>query len=532
MHGSFKRLILLISLTGFVSSTSFSFAWFDQDPIPERTTVQIQSYKAHEWWLLTWAEDELACKVFSEYDGLPALSDVQMSCETEVYQTWVEQPVCEAASEGGDVAGCEGYYLYYIGAHAAEREVVVELPPASVSVFLAGCQSAGSQSNCADIPALRLVGQEPLTDQRITQVNYRWRGTDRECEAALCDVPLSKTKTQGEIITFWADSSFGDSSEEFEALVRAQEGEYGWQVDVLSSQWTGVQPAALAQNWQSLPAAGEPPEWLGYPTVVELVTQQPFQYLAGRLIEHGVADASVCADRGLLFGGYASTCGLEQAGEELMEWQNQFDEKIVLVAQQNRISPQLLKNIIAQESQFWPGEYTISPHEYGLGRLTQEGADTLLMWNDEFYTDFCTQVLSGRTCVSDYTELESGYQAMLRGALIGRIDVTCAECQYGVDLGRIAFGIEVIADALLANGRQAGQMIANLTGDKAGVHSSYEDLWRFTLVNYNAGPGCLGEAMRAALAEALPLDWESVAANLKGDCRNAIDYVEKVTQNR
>jgi len=50
----------------------------------------------------------------------------------------------------------------------------------------------------------------------------------------------------GSTIEFWADSSYGDSSEHYTAMVRVVDsgvspapGGSGWYVDVISTQWVG-----------------------------------------------------------------------------------------------------------------------------------------------------------------------------------------------------------------------------------------------------------------------------------------------------
>lgn len=74
------------------------------------------------------------------------------------------------------------------------------------------------------------------------------------------------------------------------------------------------------------------------------------------------------------------------------------------------------------------------------------------------------------------------------------------------------------------------QIFLNLTGNKAGSSSSYDDLWRLTLVNYNAGPGCLTEALRTAIRANQMLDWPHVSGNLAGVCASAVDYVAHIAQ--
>src|SRR4030095_8995519 len=118
----------------------------------------------------------------------------------------------------------------------------------------------------------------------------------------------------------WAYSSYGDSSEIFDALVRVAQRNEGdpdqsfWYVDVLSDQWAGVPLASCVRDWGILPPIGGPPEWISTPTQSEkLGTDIPYTYLAANLIATGAVDASSCADDGLLPDGGASTCGMEVA---------------------------------------------------------------------------------------------------------------------------------------------------------------------------------------------------------------------------
>ena len=83
---------------------------------------------------------------------------------------------------------------------------------------------------------------------------------------------------------------------------------------------------------------------------------------------------------------------------------------------------------------------------------------------------------------------------------------------------------------MLANCEQAGRIVWNVSGDAHGEAASYEDLWKFTLVYYNAGPGCLGEAVQITAGKNQTFEWENVAANLNGICSLAADYVEDISQ--
>jgi hypothetical protein len=521
------------------------------DPPAKRQATIIQSYTEHEWWLLAWADNSLACKIALDAEGIPGLSEVQSVCSSEVYMLWLEQPACSAAASGQEASSCKGYYLFYAGSHQAQRETVVELPPASASVNLRGCSQSNYEITCPLLPSLLIQSVEPLPEYFITQVNYQidappnFEDGSGACEGAICEVQLSLTSTVGVRMTFWADSSFGDSSEKHEVLFRVKPtGDGQWEVQILGDEGLGIRDEsseqdrvsvyrnqAMSVQWQAFPPLGGNPSWLAYPSDASgLTSSEPFQYLAGQLILAGTVDISACSDGGVLGNGYASQCGLEQAMGKVIEWQNRFDARIFEIASRHDLSPQLLKNIIARESQFWPGLYAPSPLEYGIARLTETGTDTLFRWNDGFYAEFCSQILWDEMCVSGYDNLAKVYQEMLRGALATRVNVYCEPCQYGFDLGRVDFGIEMLAQSLLANAAQVEQIFVNLTGEKAGASSSYEDLWRFTLVNYNAGPGCLAAALKATVKGHAELNWVNVSANLVGGCQDAIGYVENIAK--
>jgi hypothetical protein len=83
---------------------------------------------------------------------------------------------------------------------------------------------------------------------------------------------------------------------------------------------------------------------------------------------------------------------------------------------------------------------------------------------------------------------------------------------------------------MLANCGQAGQLVRNFTGGAPGNSATYEDLWKFTLVNYNAGPGCLGEALDATLIANQPFTWENLSSRLTPACVGARDYVNEISR--
>ncbi len=260
-----------------------------------------------------------------------------------------------------------------------------------------------------------------------------------------------------------------------------------------------------------------------------MASDEPYSYLAGRLIAHQVVDASECPANGLETNGYANACGLEVARPEVTLWQNQFDVEILNVSHETGISAQLMKNLFAQESQFWPGVYR-EAEEYGFGQLTEKGADTVLLWNETFYFQFCPLVLASDACSAGYSQLGQENQTLLRGALAVGVNADCADCPAGIDLSHADFTIDLFAQTIKANCVQTGQIVSNHLGLPPGDVSSFEDLWRYTLVNYHAGPGCLSDAIKSTKNSGQAINWGNLSPQLNTICAGAVEYVDKVAK--
>ena len=54
-------------------------------------------------------------------------------------------------------------------------------------------------------------------------------------------------------------------------------------------------------------------------------------------------------------------------------------------------------------------------------------------------------------------------------------------------------------------------------------------MWRFTLVNYNAGAGCLTTAIKRTYLANEPLTWDNVSSRLEVACSGALDYVNDIS---
>lgn len=508
------------------------------DQPPNRKVEIIVPYTQYTWWLLRWSDNESVCTVITDHEEWPSGEEIARDCSEEVYNEWKNTPACTLDESDTSVDTCPGLYLMLIHNQPAEKTVIVELPPAQVYVSLSGCTPTSLENLCPIIPALLLTGDEPLPNEQIETIYALYKDVLYTCQGNICEIPLQATSLEGDTVEFWADSTFGDTSEHFTALVRVIDSgpsdapieDNGWYIDVLSDQWRGGQVASCAEVWSAFPPVGGPPTWLTTPEEMELLaSDEPYHFLAGRLISQGIVSAEDCPSGGLLANGYANACGLERAWPLVMEWQNQFDQTIIDVSQQTNIPGQLMKNIFAQESQFWPGVFK-DPKEFGLGQITDNGAETVLLWNTTFYEQFCPLVLDESTCENGYPHLNEEEQATLRGALALQAKTDCIDCPLGVDLSQSNFSISLFAETLRANCDQVSQIVYNASGKIGGEVSNYEDLWRFTIANYHAGAGCVSYAIHQSWNNHQLLDWANVSQYFTPPCQGVVSYVEKVAK--
>jgi hypothetical protein len=533
-------IIIAINGTAFTRHSSaapkagFQAAAPNPPPGPDRFTMVTVNYQAYEWQLATWAKQQPLCTLIIDHEGIPFPGEVYRDCGETIYNTWIIQKPCVVK----DKRTCEGYYIFATDSYTEEKKVPQELEPASAWISIEGCQPVLSTYTniCESNPTLVFTGQEPLPGENIIRVEGTYDGQPFDCADAMCKFNISETDADGVPVEFWAYSSYGDSSIIYSAQVRVQKVDEGdpdqlyYYVDVLSTQWQGQSVATCSDSWSVFPPVGGPPKWLTTPTQSEeLSSDIPYTYLATNLILQGVVDASACPDGGLVPGGGVNQCGLEKARPAVIEWQNQFDELILSTAQETAVPAQLLKNLFARESQFWPGTYQGAP-DVGLGQLTEAGADTILLWNPSFYEQFCPMVYSEDTCGGGYMHLTEEQQVQLQRILVGSVNATCDDCPLGIDLARADFSVVVFAHSMIANCQQAGQVVRNYSGQTPGNVASYEDLWKFTLVNYNAGGGCLAEGITRALGEGLTLTWDNVSPFLFGACSGSIGYVNDISK--
>jgi hypothetical protein len=535
-------IILAINGTAFTRHASTTYddgsaasSTANPPPGPDRVAVVTVEYKAFEWQLAAWKAQKPLCRIIIDHEGIPLPGEIYKDCGETIYDQWIVQDPCMAK----DKRKCEGYYVFPSDSYMEEKNVPMELEPASAWISLEDCQPVASTSTniCEIEPTLVIIGQEPLPNESITRIEGTYDGKPFDCAGNTCKFQVPETSAEGVTVEFWSYSTYGDSSVVYSAQVRVQKTDQGdpdqlyWYVDVLSPQWKGQSAATCADSWSVFPPVGGPAKWLTTPKKSEeLSSDIPYTYLSANLIQQGVVNASACADGGLLpGGGGVNQCGLEKSRPAVTQWQNQFDKLILSTAKETAVPARLLKNLFARESQFWPGIYQGST-DAGLGQLTENGADTTLFWNDSFYEQFCPTVFSDSDCGDGYMHLNEEQQLELRRALVASVNATCADCPLGFDLTQADFSVVVFANTLIANCEQTGQVIQNYTGEIPGEIASYEDLWKFTLVNYNAGGGCLSEGITHALGENLPLTWDNVSPFFTGACSGTIKYVNDISK--
>ncbi len=530
-------ILLTLSSLALLPVTSGQAARLKDPPGPDRVTALTVNYTAYTWWMATWKKNQVVCSVVVDHDEQPTLGEVYTNCDPAIYYTWKGQQPCDQMPR----SECEGYYLYLVKAEQLQKQVTVKLPPPAVWLSLEGCESVSRSGTniCETVPQLVLKGEEPLPNEHILRIEGTMDGQPFTC-SAICKLQLATTADKGVNLQFWAWSSYGDSSDAFNAQVRVETADAGnpdqnsWYVDVLSSQWLGVHPATCADTWRAFPPVGGPPDWLSTPQdPEELSSDIPYNYLSANLILQGVVDASGCSDGGWLPDGPINQCGLEAARPSVEAWQNQFDALILNTSHDTGVPARLLKNLFARESQFWPGVFRAS-HDAGLGQLTENGADTALLWNPSFYDQYCPLVLSSQLCSKGYTHLKAVSQELLRQSLVGGVNAACSNCPLGIDVSQANFSVGVFAHTLLAECEQTAQVILNNvpsdSTQSAGDFASYEDLWKFTLVNYNAGAGCLGLAVNQTWTAEHQLTWDAMSSHFTDVCAPAKEYVDDISK--
>jgi hypothetical protein len=213
----------------------------------------------------------------------------------------------------------------------------------------------------------------------------------------------------------------------------------------------------------------------------------------------------------------------------MIEWQNHFDDLIMETAEETNMPATLIKRLFARESQFWPGVFNTGT-DVGLGHLTNNGADIAFLWNPVFFEEFCPFVFEDDVCDGGYLNLDEAQQDRIRGALVYSVNALDDNAPLGVDVAQADYSVSVFANTLLGSCEQTGRVVLNNTDLSPGKTTGYEDLWKFTLVDYNAGAGCLSLALGETIKKGQVLNWENLSSNLTVVCEGTKNYVEEISR--
>ena len=180
-----------------------------------------------------------------------------------------------------------------------------------------------------------------------------------------------------------------------------------------------------------------------------LATSVDYQFLAGRLAWWGI-DISP------------------------LDWQNRFDEKIRGAADSAGVPAQLLKAMLADESQFWP-LWTGDAGEQGWMQLTWAGADTALRHDPELFQKYCTLALWLPSCTS-YDLLTGDQKLRVQSALLADLAVSGTPLQVA----------DQAADDLWID----AHILKSFACETQELYPD-RDVWKTAAVLYNAGNGCI-----------------------------------------
>jgi hypothetical protein len=260
--------------------------------------------------------------------------------------------------------------------------------------------------------------------------------------------------------------------------------------------------------------------WIYVPeTASELHSEENYFFLAGQLITNNVVDASTCPSGGLALNGYANACGMSVAQPTVVQVQNILDQAILDAWKNVGVPPVLLKQMIRQESQFWPSTYTQT--HFGYGHITNIGLRNALEWNFDLRNKVCPAG-SSLTCAFDYS---------IAKEILATLVATCPTCQYGVDMSRATRSVDILAEVVLGHCYQTTQLIYNATGWYSSNAVDYPTLWKLTLMDYNAGPQCVFDAVAKTFKSVQgPMTWADISARVSGDlCIRGKTYANQIT---
>lgn len=485
--------------------------------------ADVQTQMQTVWQLAYWESYDTACTVILDEDRQPTNDEILKTCGDSLYQTWVTTPACNRnAGLDGKAQDCYGLFLRRVGqiekkdplSSALANYQEQNLRRIRFDVGNVNCEPGGV---CDQKPELVLIGRGPDgNDSLIASVHIRISAYEAACAGSACQLRLPLTDSQGTWLEYWAMDSNGYQGDHYWLKFRVVQGMgESYYYDVIGDAFPDAS-AYASEVWYTFPAVGQE-----IPAILEkvltadyLMTKYPYSLLSSKLIHYGKVDTSACPGYGLGLDGMPNGCGELATSKLSFVYQNQYDQAIFDAAQKQKVPPRVIKGLIAQESQFWPTSDV--PFEYGLGMLTESGADMLLRWNTNYFLNVCARTFPFDIdkCFGGFSNLTEEDQIILRGVVISKV---------GTDEEA-----EVLAAAIRGSVYQVNQVVTNATGQSPAAVTTYEDMWKFTIANYCTGSGCLLNAMNLCSAYKLPLTWENVKRFMTGECQKSAMYVDRV----
>jgi len=469
--------------------------------------------QAKHWQLAQWGDGTLVCDIYIEHDQQPTYQEVYDFCGYNLYLEWVSTPPCKEAAKGGNGTSCDGLFHRYVGETTYTYKKEVALPEIKIKVTNVNCIPG---EWCETLPLVKVVAYEPLSDYRILKVYVRVGGRIKVYDGSDGQFSLPLTGEQGDWLEYWAESEFGDQSEHIAIQYRSFQPDPGMQFyrfDLLGEDWAAyAAPGSLL--WGIFP----PADLVGYKildqplSVKYLFTTNRYIYLASHLIQSGFVDASQCPNGGFYSDGSANPCGENASADQLLDWQNQYDENIFEAAKKYNIPARVLKGIISQESQFWP--ISDDPYELGLGKITENGADLLMMWHLEYYLSACTPIYNEMGCAAGFGNLNTEQQKILHRTVLDKVGTPDE--------------IDMLAAILYASAAQINQMVRNTIEGEPSETVDFVEMWKFTIGNYYIGSGCISVGMQNLAESGTKFTWTELVNHMVGDCQNAKHYVDNV----
>ena len=371
---------------------------------------------------------------------------------------------------------------------------------------------------CSQRPLLRITATENLPGYRVLNITVDMGETQSQYDGNDAYIRVPQTPVEGLWIRYWAISEFDETMSQQEVVkvrylpdLASEDGFYRF--DLIDPAQHGMSPPGT-DVWWIFPSIVDPlPKVMEQPFSEEyLATTNRYVYLAGHLLSNSLAFAKECPNNGLFPNGSASECGEKAAAPQVLAWQNKYDHAIYNTSAFYNIPPRILKGIIAQESQFWPKSE--NPYERGLGMFTENGADMVLMWNNNFFLRICQPIYGSVKCSVGYASLTADKQQVLRRQCVNLV---------GTDRE-----IELLAATLAASSEQVGQLVVNNVGRDPADVAGYIDMWKIATGNYYAGAGCTSRALRNISEANAVLTWDEMVSRMDENCKPASVYVEKV----